>query len=121
ALESVVFHVLRSTQLWNWQSSTFTSASGAATDLTPIDQGGGLWTYTTDYFQINTGTVTWERNRSYAVHEIITDAAGNVTDLTQPPFTFDLTAPTATITLPIVAASTTGVTSISAISGNAND
>src|SRR5205823_2247682 len=92
-VQTVLFRVARNddpTQFWNYQASTFTAAAVGATDLTPTLTS--VWTYTTDYFRINTGTGAWENGRSYVVHEVITDKAGNSTDLSHAAFTFDITA-----------------------------
>src|SRR5262249_45192107 len=121
-VQSVVFRVARgedATKLWNWQTSTFTVASGAATDLTAT-LNAGVWSYTTDYFQINTGTGAWQRGRSYVVHEIVTDKAGNFSDTAHPGFTFDIGVPTATIAVPVLA-STSGLTALPSISGTIQD
>src|SRR5262249_14641432 len=114
---TVIYRAIRDDgKYWNWQSSTFTAVNAPATDLTATL--GANWTYTTTYFQNN---AAWENGRSYTIHEDMTDKAGNITDLAHAAFTFDTVVPTATITLPIVAASTTGVTSLPTISGTAND
>src|SRR5439155_10474896 len=97
-LTGVTFRVARAedgSKFWNWQTSSFTVLSGAATDLVPT-LNAGVWSYTTDYFQINTGTGAWENGRSYVVHEIAGDKAGNSNDIVHAAFTFDITAPTAT-------------------------
>src|SRR5262249_10635891 len=100
---SVVFRVERQVDgaYWNWQTSTFTALSGASTDLTP-SLSGGLYSYTTDYFQVSTGTGTWQRDKAYVVHEVVADKAGNTTDIAHAAFTFDLGIPTATIVMPSV-------------------
>ncbi len=118
AMQSVVFRVINGGKFWNWQSSTFTALSGAATDLT-ASFGGGLWTYTTDYFQVNTGTGAWQNGQSYTVRIIATDQAGNSNFFDQTPFTFDTVVPTATIVMP-----TNGLTAIRSLpisSGTATD
>ena len=121
-VQSVVFHVLEAgtTQYWNWQSSTFTAASSPATDLTATFSSPN-WTYTTSYFQVNTGTGAWENDHSYVVQEVMTDTAGNGsnTPLTHAAFTFDIIAPTSTIVVP--ANGLTYVTNLPSISGTAND
>ena len=117
-VQGVIFHVARaedSTKLWNWQASTFTVATVGATDLVPTFNAG-VWSYTTDYFQINTGTGTWEQGKGYVVHEVVTDKAGNFSDTAHPGFTFDITAPTATVAIPVLA-STPAITSLPSISG----
>ena len=121
-VQTVVFHAVRSedgTKFWNWQASTFTSVSSPATDLTATFSGG-LWSYTTDYFQINTGTGAWENGRSYVIHEVITDKAGNQTDIAHAAFTYDIIAPTATIQTPVLA-STSGIKALPVIAGIASD
>lgn len=122
AVQSVVFRVARSedaTKLWNWQASTFTASAGAATDLTAT-LNTGVWSYTTDYFLMNTGTGTWEHGKAYIVHEIITDKAGNQTDVAHAGFTFDIHAPTATLVVPAIV-STSGITGLASISGTTSD
>ncbi len=122
--QSVIFRVQQQanpSQYWNWQTSTFSALSGAATDLNGTNVSGNLWTYTTDYFQVNTGTGAWQNGVQYIVHEIMTDEAGNSFDNIHPSFKFDIVAPTATISVPTVAVSTTGVTSLTLLSGTAVD
>ena len=120
-IQSVVFRVARGedpTKLWNWQTSTFTVISGAATDLTAAFNAGA-WSYTTDYFQINTGTGAWQNGHPYIVHEIMTDLAGNTNDFVHPTFTFDIAAPTATIVVPQNGLA--GIKTLPVISGTAAD
>ena len=68
--------------------------------MIPTYQGSNLWTYTTAYFQINTGTGAWENGKSYVVHEVMTDKAGNTFDNVHAAFTYDIMAPTSTIQVP---------------------
>src|SRR5262249_29695844 len=105
-------------KFWNWQASTFTAISGAATDLTPT-LNTGVYSYTTSYFQINTGTGAWENGRSYVVHELATDKAGNTNDIAHAAFTFDIKAPTATIQIPL--SGLPGIKNLPSISGIATD
>ena len=119
-IASVIFHAIRDDgQYWNWQASTFTAPTPPSTDLTATHVSGNLWSYTTDYFLINTGTGAWENNRFYSVHQVATDLAGNQTDQGQTAFTFDIVSPTATIVVP--ANGLTAIRSLPTISGTAID
>ncbi len=121
AVNTVKFRVIRDADglLYNWQASTFTASAPPATDLTASPVTGNEWRYTTDYFLIATGTAAWENGRSYTVHEIVTDKAGNPVDVPHAPFTFDIVAATATVTVP--QAGMAGISSLPTISGTAND
>ena len=117
---TVNFRVIRGgdSLLWNWQASTFTAANPLATDLPGVHGAGTLWTYTTTYFTIATGTGTWERGRSYAIHEIVTDKAGNQQTIAHDPFIFEISQPTAAIVYPSGASQ---LNNLATISGTAAD
>ena len=88
-------------------------------NLTTVNQGGNLYTYTTDYFQINTGTGAFENGRSYVVHEVMTDKAGNTFSNVHAAFTYDVLAPTSTIQSPLNGLS--AIKSLPSMSGIASD
>ena len=116
-VSSVLFHAIRDdNKYWNWQASTFTVPTLGATDLAYTSVVGSLWSYTTDYF-LSSSTGAWENGRSYTIHEVAVDKAGNQTDQAQLQFTFDIFSPTATIVVP--AHNLTAIRSMPTISGTA--
>ncbi|MDT8286528.1 MAG: hypothetical protein RQ748_05405, partial [Elusimicrobiales bacterium] len=116
-LQNIYFRVRRqeSAVYWNWKASTFTAAS-ADTEL-PAYLDGGLYKYTTDYFQ--TGQA-FETNRGYIAQLFARDKALNLTQATDRPFTIDKSSPSARVLRPYDA-NNGGVRQVSAISGTASD
>ncbi|HBE87556.1 MAG TPA: hypothetical protein DDW67_00235, partial [Elusimicrobia bacterium] len=116
-LQNYYFRVRRqeSALFWNWSASTFTAA-GADTEL-PAYLDGGLYKYTTDYFQ--TGQA-FETNRGYIAQLFARDKAGNLTQATDRSFIIDKSSPSARILVPYDA-NGSGVRSMAFISGTASD
>jgi hypothetical protein len=98
---------------WNILASTFVPAPGD--NLPAADMGAGLFSYTTTYLS---SRLMFEDGFEYSVQVVGADRAGNSDNLTSPAFRWDVTAPTAAVTVPA-----RGVTAnqISTIKGTAAD
>ncbi|MBI2788067.1 MAG: hypothetical protein HYX59_05235 [Elusimicrobia bacterium] len=112
---SVRFRVVRMKDAKEWavNASTFVAAPGD--DLVGSDQGGGLFTYTTTYL---TSEMMFEDGYQYRVNLIATDKAGNTGTGVGTVFRYDISLPTAAITVPLP---TAVINTLATISGNARD
>ncbi|MHB2027089.1 MAG: hypothetical protein ACYCPQ_10745, partial [Elusimicrobiota bacterium] len=113
---SVYYRVVQSwnSDEWSVPLSTFVAAPG--TNLAATAGGGDLFTYTTSYLQNNT---LFKDGYQYQVNLFASDLAGNSAEGLGSTFRWDVTVPTAAVTVPI--APPVFVNSISAISGTAID
>ncbi|TPW18384.1 MAG: hypothetical protein FD126_3464, partial [Elusimicrobia bacterium] len=121
SVASVKFRILRMkdgpVKEWDLDSSTFTAAA-SADDLVATNQGGGVYTYT--HAQLSS-EAPWEDGLLYKVRLTVTDRAGNSVALEEPGgagFRFDVSLPTAAVTVPKVGIV---VNSLPVISGTAAD
>ena len=112
---SVRFRVVRmkDAKEWSINASTFTTAPGD--DLVGSDQGGGLFTYTTTYL---TSEMMFEDGYQYRANLTATDKAGNTGTAVGNVFRYDISLPTAAITVPLP---TVVINTLATISGTARD
>ena len=121
----VYFYVAKqqfgTSNFWDWTMSTFTASGTNIQLVAPPPPTGtynsGTWSYSTTTFQ--TAGATWLNGGQYEIQVFAQDLAGNQNAPTTWDFTYETTAPTATIVVPQYGL--TAVNSLTISSGTALD
>ena len=112
---SIYFRVVRNKDAKEWSVPLSTFVTPAGTNLGATAGGGALFTYTTTYLATN---AMFEDGYQYKVSAFAADKAGNAANNSSPIFLWDVSVPTAAMTVPVPGVI---MNTLTTISGTASD